>query len=78
MERINLNIPSEARKRLARLAQQSNQREGEFLRELVLKALGDAERREFMERVAAARTPERRARDLEIADAMERLRGEPG
>ncbi|HWL89550.1 MAG TPA: hypothetical protein VNO21_27285 [Polyangiaceae bacterium] len=77
MERINLNIPAEARKRLARLAKQSRLREGEYLRELILKALADAERREFMERVAAARTPERRARERQIMDMMEELHGEP-
>jgi len=77
MERINLNIPSEARKRIARLAKKSNLREGEYLRELVLRALKEVERKEFIARVAVSRTPERRARDLEIADAIERLRGSP-
>ncbi|WP_394844082.1 hypothetical protein LZC95_44400 [Pendulispora brunnea] len=77
MERINLNIPSEARKRLARLAKQSKQREGEYLRELVLKALADAERQDLIARIKAARTPEYLAREKVIMDALEELRGEP-
>ena len=75
LERINLNLPADARGRLRRLAKVLKQTEGEFVRELVLGALDRAERAEFRRRLAASRSPERRARDREIATALERLRG---
>lgn len=75
LERVNLNLPADARDRLRRLAKALRRTEGEVARELVLTALDRAERAEFQRLVAAARTPERRARDREIAAALERLRG---
>lgn len=75
LERVNLNLPSEARSRLKRLAKALKRTEGEVVRDLVLTALDREERAEFQRRVAASRTPERRARDREIAEALERLRG---
>jgi hypothetical protein len=75
MERLNLNIPTEARKTLKRFAREANLREAEFARKLLLKQLKLRERAEFYKKVAAAQTPEHRKRMLEIARAMEKLRG---
>jgi hypothetical protein len=75
LERVNLNLPAEARTRLRRLAKAMKLTEGEVARELVLTALERAERMEFQRRLAASRTPERRARDREVAEGLERLRG---
>ena len=75
LERVNVNLPSDARGRLKRLAKALKRTEGEVVRDLILSALNRAERSEFQRRVAASRTPERRARDREIAEALERLRG---
>ena len=75
LERVNINLPAEARDRLRRLAKATQRTEGEVARELVLSALVRAERAEFRRRVEASRTPERRARDRVVAEALERLRG---
>lgn len=75
LERVNLNLPSEARGRLKKLAKALKRSEGEVVRDLVLTALERAERAEFRRRVAASRTPERRTRDREIAESLEHLRG---
>lgn len=75
LERVNVNLPPEARGRLKRLAKALKRTEGEVVRDLVLTALDRAERAEFRHRVEVSRTPERRARDREIAEALERLRG---
>lgn len=75
LERVNLNLPAEARGRLRRLAKTLKSTEGELARELVLEALDRAERELFRRRVSESRTPERRARDQVIAEALERLRG---
>jgi hypothetical protein len=73
--RVNLNLPTEARGRLRRLAKAMKLTEGEVARQLMLTALDRAERAEFQRRVAASRTPARRARDRVVAEALERLRG---
>jgi hypothetical protein len=75
VERINLNIPKEDRARLKRLAVRAHRTEGELARELLLRALGEVEREEFARAIAAAQTPERRARDRVIARALEKLHG---
>jgi hypothetical protein len=74
LERVNLNLPAEARDRLRRLAKAMKLTEGEAARRLMLTALDHAERAELQRRVAASRTPERRARDRAVAEALERLR----
>lgn len=75
LERINLNLPPGARQQLRRLAQAAGEPEAVFARELLLDAIDRAERARFRRRLEASRTPERRARDLEIAAALERLHG---
>jgi hypothetical protein len=49
--------------------------ESEVARSLLVDALARARREEFYRSVAAAQTPELRARDLEILRSFERLRG---
>ena len=75
LERVNLNLPAGARRRLRGLAQAARQSEAAFARELLLEAIARAERASFRKRLEGSRTPERRARDLEIAAALERLHG---
>jgi hypothetical protein len=74
-ERVNLNLPAPARERLRSLARAANKPEAVFARSLLVKAIEREERAVFRRRLEASRTPERRARDLEIAAATERLRG---
>ena len=75
MERVNLNVPSEVRKRLKRVARDLGTTEAEAARSLLVDALDRREREAFYARAAAAQTPELRARQLEVLAAMERLRG---
>jgi hypothetical protein len=75
LERINLNLPPDARQQLRRLAQAAGEPEAAFARELLVDAIDRAGRARFRKRLEASRTPERRARDLEIAAALERLHG---
>jgi hypothetical protein len=74
-ERVNLNLPAPARERLRSLAKAAKKPEAVFARALLLKAIDREERALFRRRLEASRTPERRARDLEIAAALEQLRG---
>jgi predicted DNA-binding protein len=74
-ERVNLNLPAEARARLQDLARAANKPEAVYARSLLVKAIDRAERAAFRERLEASRTPERRDRDLEISAALERLHG---
>jgi len=75
LERINLNVPAEARKRLRAVAKRLGRTETEVARELFLDALGRAERRQFYARVADEMTPSIRQRMIEIAEALERING---
>jgi hypothetical protein len=75
MERLNLNIPSEARASLRRLASHAKRREAEMARELLLRAIAEAEREELYRAAKAAQTPELRKRLREISAGMEELRG---
>jgi hypothetical protein len=73
--RVNLNVSAEARERLRSLAKAADKPEAVYARLLLVKAIERAERAAFRRRLEASRTPERRARDLEIALAAESLRG---
>ncbi len=73
MERINLNIPEDARKRLRRIAKRSDKTESELARELLVGALDQAERDEFYRRTIEAQTPEVVQRHLEVLAAFEAL-----
>ena len=75
LQRVNLNLPKEERARLRTLAKAAGQPEAVFARGLLVDALDRAERAEFRRRLEASRTPERRARDLAITAALERLDG---
>jgi hypothetical protein len=75
LERVNLNLPSEARDKLRSLAKTAGQPEGVYARELLLSALARAEAAEFRRRLEASRSPARRERDRQIASGLERLRG---
>jgi hypothetical protein len=74
-ERVNLNIPAPARARLQSLAKAANKPEAVYARSLLVKAIDREERAAFRRRLEASRTPERRARDLEVAAALESARG---
>jgi plasmid stability protein len=75
MERLNLNIPENVRKRLKTIAARQDRTESEVARELLMTALEAAERDEFYAQVAASQTPELHKRQLQILDAFERLDG---
>jgi predicted DNA-binding protein len=73
-ERFNLNLPADTRCRLRELAKAAKKPEAVYARSLLVKAIARAERAAFRQRLEASRTPERRARDLEIASAFAHLR----
>jgi predicted DNA-binding protein len=75
MERINLNVPSDVRKRLRAVAKSTGKTEAETARELLVAALDRAERAKFYEDVAAAQTAAVRDRMLVVHEALERLSG---
>ena len=75
LERINLNVPSEARKRLKAVAKRLGKTESEVARQLLLDGIQRAERDEFYHRVAYEMTPEVRQRLVKIAEALERING---
>ena len=75
MERINLNVPTDVRKRLKGVAKRARRTEAEVARRLLVEALEREEREEFYRRVAETMTPAIRARKLEILAAFERLGG---
>jgi|SoiMethySBSTD1v2_1073268.scaffolds.fasta_scaffold2387225_2 predicted DNA-binding protein len=75
LERINLNVPPEARRRLRAVAKRLKRTESEVARELLLMGLRQAERDAFYERVTEEMTPELRRRMIEIAEAFEHLDG---
>jgi predicted DNA-binding protein len=75
MERINLNVPKDVRKRLQGAAKRAGRTEAEVARSLLVQALEREEREEFYRRVAETMTPAIRARNLEILAAFERSSG---
>ena len=75
LERINLNVPGEAQKRLRTLATRLGKTETEVARELFLDGLVRVERSQLYERVASEMTPAIRQRMVEIAEALERIHG---
>ena len=76
MERLNLNVPKDVRKRLRAMAARSGRTEAEVARALLVDAVERARREEIFRQFAKAYTPERRARDLAIVRAFERLDAE--
>jgi hypothetical protein len=72
MERLNVNIPAAARSSLRQLAEEGATTEGELARALLLEALARVERTRWLERAARASTPERKARDVQMLEALDR------
>ena len=75
MERINLNVPPDVRKRLRSAARRAGRTEAQVARTLLIQALDRQEREDFYRRVAETMTPAIRARQLEILAAFERFGG---
>ncbi len=75
MERINLNVPADVRRRLRAMAAQAGRTESEMARVLLTTALERVRREDFYRQVAETYTAQRRARDLEILRAFEALDG---
>jgi uncharacterized Zn finger protein len=75
LARINLNVPSEMRRRLQAVAKRLKKTESEVARDLLVEGLARREKEAFYERVSQQMTPELRARLLEIAKSFERLDG---
>ncbi len=73
LQRLNLNIPESARTALRRIARGRERSEAEVARDLLVKAIDDAERDEFFEQVARAQTPALRRRQVEMVRAFEAL-----
>ncbi len=75
LERINLNVPPDARRRLRAIARSLGKTESELARELLLEALERTERERFYRQVADEMTPALRERLLLVAEALDRLDG---
>ena len=75
MERINLNVPSDIRRQLRKMAARAGRTEAEIARTLLMGALERTRREEFYRRVAEAQTSDLASRDLEILRALEKLGG---
>jgi len=73
MERLNLNVPAEARAALKRLADRAQRKEAELARELLVRAIDEAEREEFV-RAMAEMSPAARNRLRAVAGALEKVR----
>jgi hypothetical protein len=71
LERINLNVPPETRRRLRAVAKRLKKTESEVARDLLVEALRQREKQDFYRRVSEQVTPEFRKRLLEIARAFE-------
>jgi hypothetical protein len=75
MERLNLNVPSDTRAALKRLAAAAKRKEAELARELLVDAVAEAERDEFFQAMERGMTPVARKRLAAIAGALEKLSG---
>jgi predicted DNA-binding protein len=71
MERINLNIPNDLRKRLKRIAQRSKKPESVVARELLQEGLEARERSAFYRNVTETQTVTVSERDSAVLDAFE-------
>ena len=74
LERINLNLPTEARRALLGIAKRLRKTESAVARELLLEAIERARREEFYRQAEGSMTPDLRRRQLEIVDAFEKAR----
>jgi hypothetical protein len=73
MERLNLNVPAETRAALKRLAARSRRKEAELARDLLYRAIDEAEREEFFSAMSEM-SPAARSRLRAIATAVEKVR----
>jgi hypothetical protein len=73
LERINLNIPSDLRKRLKRIAQRARKSESVVARELIVEGLEARERAQFYRNVTDTQTLAVSERDLTVLDAFDGL-----
>ncbi len=73
MERINLNIPEDARRELKRVAKARGKTESEVARQLLLEGLERVRREAVYDEVERAQTPVLRERLVQMARAFERL-----
>ena len=73
LERINLNVPLEMRRRLQAVAKRLKKTESEVARDLLMEALRSREKADFYRRVSEQMTPELRARLRQIAQAFEHI-----
>ena len=76
MERINLNVPVDLRRRLRRIAERDRKPESVVARELLVEALEQRERTTFYRRVAETQTAEASDRDLVVLGAFEAFDGQ--
>jgi hypothetical protein len=74
VERLNLNLPSEVRHAIRRLAGEAKVKEAEYARELLVRAVERAERERFFEEMERKMTPAARKRLLAVAGAVEKAR----
>ena len=75
MERLNLNIPADARARLRRIAQAASRTESEVARDLLLSGIAQSERETFYLEVSRTLTDRQRQRQIQMLDAFESLDG---
>jgi hypothetical protein len=73
LERINLNVSPETRRRLRAVARRLKKTESEVARDLLAEALRRREKEEFYARVSNQMTPQLRERLLEVARAFEHV-----
>jgi hypothetical protein len=73
MERLNLNIPVDARARLRRIARAAARTEAEVARDLLLSAIDRSERDDFFRRVGEGMTKKQRERQIRLLESFEAL-----
>ena len=78
LQRMNLNIPAATRATIRRLAKAGDRKEAEVARELLVRAVEQAEREEFFREMEENITPAARKRLSAITHALEGLRGGKG
>ncbi len=75
MERLNLNIPTETREKIRRIAERKQVKEAEAARELLVSAVEREEQEEFYRQMERSQTPELRQRLRALTIAMDELGG---
>ena len=75
MERLNVNVPVEAREALRELARQAQCHEAELARDLLVAAIQSEERAALSRTLSGARSPALRKRLRQMTTGMEKLRG---